>query len=279
MKLSMKKVPKKWYSGLAIVAFLALSVMTAYNIRIGSDAPKTQNTAGQEELKKSKDTIGSVVVPDSSGEHTQNTRENQDDGQTQEQTEEDDSSENISDQEEENILRQREEAEEESDEETEKTEETSQNNETTQEQDKKSTFHYNGEKTLEWPVVGNIILPYSMDTTVYYTTLDQYACNDGIMIGASKGQEVKAAADGRIVNIYESDRYGVIMTVLIGNYYEISYAQIEKGDYEIGDEVKQGDVLGVVAEPSRSFVLEGPHLFVKLTYKGTPVNPVDYLKS
>lgn len=257
MKLSMKKVPKRWYSGLAIVAFLALSVMTAYNIRIGNNAPEDSGTAGQEKLEESKDTIGSVTAPESSKEDTEDADTEQEDDIT--------SRDKLL----ENSIRQEEE----------EAQNTQENSETTKDQGKKSTFHYSGEKTLEWPVVGNIILPYSMDTTVYYTTLDQYACNDGIMIGVQKGEEVKAAADGRVVNLYESDRYGLIMTVLIGDYYEISYAQIEKANYQIGDEVKQGDVLGVVAEPSRSFVLEGPNLFLKLTYKGEPVNPVDYLKS
>ncbi len=270
MKLSMKKVPKKWYSGLAIVAFLALSVMTAYNIKIGSDVSETKSTAGQEELGESKDTIGSAVVPEDSGEESADT-ESQDYKSSKEKLLE-------------NGMEQEEQEEETKSEESQETKEENGNREDTEEREgtqdqKKSTFHYDGEKTLEWPVVGNIVLPYSMDTTIYYTTLDQYACNDGIMISAKKGEEVKASADGRVVNLYESDRYGMIMTVLIGDYYEISYGQIDNAKYQIGDEVKQGDVLGTVAEPSRSFVLEGPNLFVKLTYKGEAVNPADYLKS
>ncbi|MCD8019383.1 MAG: M23 family metallopeptidase [Clostridiales bacterium] len=123
------------------------------------------------------------------------------------------------------------------------------------------TYAYNGKDKLIWPLVGNIILPYSMDTTIYYTTLDQYACNDGILISAKKGSQVKAVADGRIVNIYESDKYGCTVTLLIGTYYEVYYSQVENLQYEIGDEVEAGDVIATVAEPTRSFTLEGPHLF------------------
>ena len=132
---------------------------------------------------------------------------------------------------------------------------------------------------MPWPVMGNVILPYSMDTTVYYTTLDQYACNDGILIGAKKGEDVIATADGRIVNIAKSDRYGTTVTMVIGEYYEVSYSQVENVNYEIGDEVKEGDVIATVAEPTRSFTLEGPHLFFKMTYKGETVNPTDYLEA
>ena len=43
--------------------------------------------------------------------------------------------------------------------------------------------------------------------------------------------------------------------------------------------IQEGDVIGTVAEPTRSFVLEGPNVFFKMTYKGKAVNPVKYLRS
>ena len=49
-------------------------------------------------------------------------------------------------------------------------------------------------------------------------------------------------------------------------------------DYEIGDDIQEGDVLGTVAEPTKSFVLEGPNVFFKMTYKDKTVNPVKYLR-
>ena len=64
--------------------------------------------------------------------------------------------------------------------------------------------------------MGNIILPYSMDATVYYTTLDQYACNDGIIVGAKVGEEVVSPANGRVVNIEDTDRYGKVVTIYLG---------------------------------------------------------------
>jgi murein DD-endopeptidase MepM/ murein hydrolase activator NlpD len=89
---------------------------------------------------------------------------------------------------------------------------------------------------------------------------------------------VVAAADGREVNLSDSDRYGTTLTVLIGDYYEVYYSQIDNVKYGIGDEIKEGDVIGTVAEPTRSFVLEGPHLFFKMTCKGEAVNPTEYLE-
>ena len=99
---------------------------------------------------------------------------------------------------------------------------------------------------------------------MYYTTLDQYACNDGIIVGAKVGEEVVSPGNGRIVNIEDTDRYGKVVTILLGNYYKAYCGQLENVDYEIGDDIQEGDVIGTVAEPTRSFVLEGPNVFLFL---------------
>ena len=43
---------------------------------------------------------------------------------------------------------------------------------------------YNGTDRLSWPVQGNVILDYSMDSTIYFPTLDQYKCNPALIIHA-----------------------------------------------------------------------------------------------
>ncbi|MFR5081439.1 MAG: hypothetical protein ACLTEE_01770 [Anaerobutyricum hallii] len=70
-----------------------------------------------------------------------------------------------------------------------------------------------------------------------------------------------------------------MVTILLGNYYKAYCGQLENVDYEIGDDIQEGDVIGTVAEPTRSFVLEGLNVFFKMTYKGKAVNPVKYLRS
>lgn len=269
MKKPNKFFAKKYISSLVIAAFLVLSVLTAYNIKTGKEGPEASNTEVKEtEGEKVKETIGDSDDVITSGERQLEEREDTMD--SEKDKEEDDTSRNKEDDEQEQsdvIDSEQEEAKEDSKKSTDETAaETKQ-------------YNYNGKNNLTWPLIGNIILPYSMDTTVYYTTLDQYACNDGILIGGKTGDEVVAVADGRVVNVFDSDRYGKTVTLLIGDYYEVSYGQVENVKYDIGDEVEEGDVLATVAEPARAFSLEGPHLYFKMTYKGEPVNPTDYLKS
>lgn len=275
MKRPNKFLNKKYLSSLVIAAFLILSVLTAYNIRFGNNEPDTAVTEVEETIGNNEDVI-------SSGDSDTTKESKNDAGISEDSDYEKRSSSDVG-----GDTQSRQEETEESNEDT----GYSNNEESKNMQDKRNTseeeeaqtaennFSYDGTSKMPWPVMGNVILPYSMDTTVYYTTLDQYACNDGILIGAKKGEEVMATADGRIVNITESDRYGTTVTLLIGEYYEVFYSQVENVNYEVGDEVKEGDVIATVAEPTRSFTLEGPHLFFKMTYKGDPVNPTDYLEA
>ena len=266
---------KKYISSLVIAAFLILSVLTAYNIKIGNaDGRKSDNKTKTENTEKSNDVIGPVSGSDtdsaagSASDSTSDSTENNDmdaewGEETNDKTETND-----------RAVTEKEDSDEQKGEQT-----TDRGRSGSGTESSDAVYNYNGRKKLTWPVMGNIILPYSMDATVYYTTLDQYACNDGIIVGAKVGEEVVSPGNGRIVNIEDTDRYGKMVTILLGNYYKAYCGQLENVDYEIGDDIQEGDVIGTVAEPTRSFVLEGPNVFFKMTYKGKAVNPVKYLRS
>ena len=302
MKRPNKLLNKKYLSSLVIVAFLILSVLTAYNIRFGEEKAETEveETIGNNEdvISSGEARIGSREQSDGAdnADEAGSGRNEEDGADDADRTESgrdeedgaDDADESGSGREEADDTDEAEgtgsgrDEEDGADEADETAGDRGLTNDTSEKDDSRTSqthFAYDGKHRLPWPVMGNVILPYSMDTTVYYTTLDQYACNDGLLIGARKGEEVTAVADGRIVNVAQSDRYGTMVTLLIGDNYEVFYGQMGNVKHEIGDEVKEGDVLGLVEEPTRSFVLEGPHLYFKMTYQGEPVNPVDYLES
>lgn len=241
---------KKYLSSLVIAAFLILSVLTAYNIRTNPENPEESNTEVEE-------TIGDREGVIRTGEEEPEIKAEG----TQEQA---DSQEEIPEKSQDEALT---------------SDGESAGGRASQRAAKQDHLHYDGKRKLSWPVLGNVILPYSMDTTIYYATLDQYACNDGVLIGAKKGEKITAASDGRVVNIYDSDKYGKTVTILLGDYYEMYYSQLENVKFEVGEEVREGDVIGTVADPTRAFTLEGPHLFLKMTWKGEPVNPTDYLEA
>lgn len=138
---------------------------------------------------------------------------------------------------------------------------------------------YNGKDKLAWPVSGNVLIPYSMDTTVYFETLDQYQCNPALYIQAEKGTKVKAIFGGQVKSVDEDARLGNVVAIDMGNGYEATYGQLADISCQEGDYVETGSVIGKVAEPTNFYLLEGSHLYIQMTKDKKPVNPTDYFQS
>lgn len=138
-------------------------------------------------------------------------------------------------------------------------------------------FSFGESSSLLWPVDGDIILGYNMDSTIYFPTLDQYKCNPAIIISADTGTQVLSGAQGMVENIYNDAVTGTTLVISIGNGYKLTYGQLTDVAVAISDVVEAGTVLGTVAEPSRYFELEGSNVYFKLTHDDAPVDPLLHL--
>lgn len=137
---------------------------------------------------------------------------------------------------------------------------------------------FNSEKTITWPINGEVILPYSMETTVYYETLDQYKCNPGMLIQAGVGTTVQNAYLGQVTSVTSDDVYGNLVTLYIGNEYSIVYGQLDAVYVKEGDFVKAGQSIGTVGNPTDSFAKEGSHLFFQMKCGEDTVDPTMYIE-
>ncbi len=137
---------------------------------------------------------------------------------------------------------------------------------------------FNSEKTITWPVNGEVILPYSMETTVYFKTLDQYQCNPGMLIQAGMGTTVKNAYLGQVTEVTSDNTYGNMVTLYIGNGYSIVYGQLDTIYVKEGDFVKAGESIGTVGAPTDSFTEEGSHLFFQMLSEEEAVDPMLYIE-
>ena len=131
--------------------------------------------------------------------------------------------------------------------------------------------------TLVWPIVGNVLVNYSMDKTVYFATLQQYKYNPAIIIAATQGEGITAAADGQVTSVYEDPEIGMAVVVNLGDGYELTYGQLTDLTVAEGDVVTTGEIIGKVAEPTKYYSVEGCNVYFKLTKDGQPVNPLNRL--
>lgn len=137
---------------------------------------------------------------------------------------------------------------------------------------------YNGTSKLTWPVKGNIILPYSVNSTVYFESLDQYRINKGILIESKEGADVKAVRRAKVREIRKSAEYGQTILMDLGNEYTALYGQLKDIKVKEGTFVNAGDVIAKVAQPTSYYTLEGTNLYFQMEKDKKSVDPLKYLE-
>lgn len=130
-----------------------------------------------------------------------------------------------------------------------------------------------------YPLTGDIVLPYSVDTAIYDPTLDQYRTNDNICIAAEEGAPVLAAADGTVAEIREDEMTGTTLVLEHADGWRTTYSPLaEDGTVKQGDAVKQGETVGTVAKPEKYGAALGDHLQFSMEQNGEKVDPQTKLK-
>ncbi|MCD7751414.1 MAG: M23 family metallopeptidase [Lachnospiraceae bacterium] len=141
-------------------------------------------------------------------------------------------------------------------------------------------YSFTGENMI-WPIAEDyeILIPYSMDKAVYFTTLDQYKYSPAMVISAEVGTPVYAVSAGKVTSKYWNEETGWTYEMDLGGGFAAYYGQLDYNTMvkEADTYVAAGDLLGYVAEPTKYYSLEGANLYFEMTKDGTPVYPMDYL--
>ena len=131
-----------------------------------------------------------------------------------------------------------------------------------------------------FPVEGEVVKSYSMDTLVYSETMGDYRVHKGIDIAAEAGAEVIAFTDGVVSAV--SDDYFNGMTVVITHdqgvvsYYMNLDPTLAEG-IEVGTEVLAGQPVGYVGTTARAEALDPSHLHFEMRVNGSYIDPLPEL--
>lgn len=129
-----------------------------------------------------------------------------------------------------------------------------------------------------WPVKGNVIHPYSVETLAYDETMGDWRTHQGVDLSAELGTKVLATADGSVDSVLQDDLMGTTVTITHGNGLSSVYANLAASPLvQAGDSVKAGDVLGTVGNTAIAESAQVPHLHFAMWKNDLPVDPADYL--
>ena len=137
---------------------------------------------------------------------------------------------------------------------------------------------FSADAGILWPISGNVILDYSMDSSIYFPTLKQYKYNPAIVVSAEEGAPVCAGVRGKVLSVSIEPETGTTLAMDLGDGYTAIYGQLNDVPVAEGDLVAAQDRIGYVGAPSKYYSIEGSNLYFKLQKDGLPVDPLDYLK-
>ena len=129
-----------------------------------------------------------------------------------------------------------------------------------------------------WPARGNVLLDYSMDSTIYFPTLEQYKCNPGLVIQSEVSTPVNAPAAARVLEVGNNEEIGDYVLLDLGNDYTVTCGQLKEITAVQGEYLEAGQFLGYVAEPTKYYTIEGSNLFLEMRHGDKTVDPLDYLE-
>ncbi len=139
-------------------------------------------------------------------------------------------------------------------------------------------YSFGKSNSIKWPVQGDVILDYSMDSTIYFPTLNSYKCNPAIVIQSESGTSVIAGVSGVVQEVSTNEEIGNYVVVGVGDGYEITYGQLKDIAVETGDRVLPDTSLGMVGEPTSYYKNEGDNVYFEIKKDGKPCDPLEFLE-
>jgi murein hydrolase activator len=122
---------------------------------------------------------------------------------------------------------------------------------------------------LVWPVKGKLLAHYGSPRNLGKLTWQ------GIMIAAPVGGNVVAAASGRVVFADWLRGFGLLLIIDHGGQYMSLYGNNESLLKKVGDDVDAGDL---IAQSGENDVRQQAGLYFEIRYKGSPTNPMKWLR-
>lgn len=129
--------------------------------------------------------------------------------------------------------------------------------------------------TFMWPLPkSNNIITCKYGYRIHPIT-GKYKMHTGIDLRATTGTKIYAANGGKVTTSMYSSVWGNYVILSHGGGYTTLYAHMSKRLVSVGDQVKQGEVIGYVGSTGYS---TGSHLHFEIAKNGNTFNPLEEFK-
>ena len=134
--------------------------------------------------------------------------------------------------------------------------------------------------TFASPIAGNLIKAHSGDTPVFSVTMNDYRPHQGVDLAGAVGDDVYAAAEGVVKEIWEDPMWGNCISISHdGNAVSIyrNLSPTMPDGLAAGTAVSKGDVIGSVGESALLEIADESHIHFEITVDGNQVDPAEFV--
>ncbi|MCD7861515.1 MAG: M23 family metallopeptidase [Oscillospiraceae bacterium] len=108
--------------------------------------------------------------------------------------------------------------------------------------------------------------------------MQDWRTHDGLDIAAAIGTQVRAAANGRVTDVYADDAYGTTVVISHNGWLCSVYSNLAATPtVAVGDTVGVGQVIGAVGDTALAEIGEPAHLHFAMTCGGESIDPGEYM--
>ncbi len=148
--------------------------------------------------------------------------------------------------------------------------ESKENLQKAKEQNKQSKLAFVGTKVTR---------EYSEKTPSYSKTLDLWEVHKGLDIASKAGNEVKSLLSGQITDVFKDDEHGMSVKIKSNDNVTIVYSNLDKKvSVKKGQEVKEGQVIGLVGNTSFVESKEESHIHIEAYQDNKSIDPMNFIK-
>ncbi|MEK7775028.1 MAG: M23 family metallopeptidase [Candidatus Zixiibacteriota bacterium] len=122
-----------------------------------------------------------------------------------------------------------------------------------------------------WPTRGHLSRGYGMHHDPFTGVKQMHR---GLDIANRIGTPILATANGKVVGVTFEGGHGKYITIDHGYGYSSRYAHLSEFRVKVGQQVKRGQVIGLMGSTGYS---TGPHLHYEVMKSGQEINPMDFI--
>ena len=136
-------------------------------------------------------------------------------------------------------------------------------------------FAFKKNQKFDWPLSGDILKDFVINSLVYSKTLNEWCIHEGIDIAGKEGDVVVSVEDGIVERIFEDKKYGETIVILHENGYKTVYSFVSPQNLsEEKQKVRKGEAIGRITSSTKFEAEDATHLHFEILKDGKKLSPI-----